>query len=189
MLDVGCGNGRVTNIADEIKIHYTGMDISTRLIDIARERHPHATFVMGSMTHLPFPDAHFDTVLFVASFHHLPSRVLQKQTLRECARVLKPEGIVLMINWNLWQRQFWSHHLQHFLKKPHTLGDLFIPWKDARGKTIVERYYHAVTQGEMRKLIRKTPFYIVEQYYERNGAKTRWWKGKNIVTILRKARD
>lgn len=189
ILDIGCGNGRVANIADEIKLHYTGMDISERMIDIARERHAHATFVVGSMTVLPFPDASFDCTLLVASFHHLPSRASRIQTLHECARVLKPGGIVLMINWNLWQRQFWSRHLQHFLKKPHAIGDLFIPWKDARGKTIVERYYHVVTQREMQRLVRATPFRVVGQYYEYNGNNAHWWNGKNIVTVLRKAHD
>ena len=50
MLDIGCGTGR---LLDEIKasgrtkIDYTGIDLSAKLINGARAKHPEAEFVMG----------------------------------------------------------------------------------------------------------------------------------------------
>jgi SAM-dependent methyltransferase len=47
------------------------------------------------MTHLPFADETIDRITFNASFHHTPD---QPRTLEECFRVLKPDGILAMVN-------------------------------------------------------------------------------------------
>ncbi len=51
--------------------------------------------VLESMTHLPFANESIDRITFNASFHHTPDH---DRTLAECFRVLKPDGIVAMVN-------------------------------------------------------------------------------------------
>jgi SAM-dependent methyltransferase len=51
--------------------------------------------ILESMTSLPFNDGSIDRITFNASFHHTPD---QRATLEECFRVLKPDGIVAMVN-------------------------------------------------------------------------------------------
>jgi ubiquinone/menaquinone biosynthesis C-methylase UbiE/uncharacterized protein YbaR (Trm112 family) len=51
--------------------------------------------VLESMTNLPFADQSIDRITFNASFHHTPDH---DRTLAECFRVLKPDGIVAMVN-------------------------------------------------------------------------------------------
>lgn len=53
--------------------------------------------VVEDTSGLPFPDASFDTVTFVACLNHIPNR---REVLRDAARVLKPNGrlIITMIN-------------------------------------------------------------------------------------------
>ena len=51
--------------------------------------------VLESMTHLPFSDSSIDRITFNASFHHTPDH---DRTLSECFRVLKPDGIIAMVN-------------------------------------------------------------------------------------------
>jgi len=51
--------------------------------------------VLESMTHLPFAKESIDRITFNASFHHTPDH---DRTLAECFRVLKPDGIVAMVN-------------------------------------------------------------------------------------------
>jgi ubiquinone/menaquinone biosynthesis C-methylase UbiE/uncharacterized protein YbaR (Trm112 family) len=51
--------------------------------------------VLESMTHLPFADGSLDKITFNASFHHTPDH---DRTLSECFRVLKPDGVVAMVN-------------------------------------------------------------------------------------------
>jgi SAM-dependent methyltransferase/uncharacterized protein YbaR (Trm112 family) len=51
--------------------------------------------ILESMTQLPFADSTIDRITFNASFHHTPDH---RQTLKECFRVLKPDGIIAMVN-------------------------------------------------------------------------------------------
>jgi ubiquinone/menaquinone biosynthesis C-methylase UbiE len=46
---------------------------------------------------MPFPDGHFDVVLSTMMLHHLPGAA-RRQCLRETARVLKPGGRVLVVD-------------------------------------------------------------------------------------------
>lgn len=50
------------------------------------------TQMIGSSGHLPFADASFDTVCFVACLNHIPERI---GALKEAHRVLKPGGRVV----------------------------------------------------------------------------------------------
>ena len=49
--------------------------------------------ILPSVSELPFDDDYFDTVTFVACINHIPER---EEALREVARVLKPNGRILI---------------------------------------------------------------------------------------------
>ncbi|HWD21096.1 MAG TPA: WecB/TagA/CpsF family glycosyltransferase [Verrucomicrobiae bacterium] len=51
--------------------------------------------ILESMTNLPLADNSIDRITFNASFHHTPDL---RRTLAECARVLKPDGVIAMVN-------------------------------------------------------------------------------------------
>jgi SAM-dependent methyltransferase len=55
------------------------------------------TIVVEDTAHLPYPDASFDTVTFIACLNHIPNR---EDVLREARRLMKPDGtlIITMIN-------------------------------------------------------------------------------------------
>ena len=52
-LDVACGTGFLTR---QLRGDITGLDQSARMLEIAQERSPEATFVRGDALELPFPD-------------------------------------------------------------------------------------------------------------------------------------
>jgi demethylmenaquinone methyltransferase/2-methoxy-6-polyprenyl-1,4-benzoquinol methylase len=67
-LDVACGTGYATSwLPGEI----TGLDQSPRMLAIAAERLPDATFVRGDALDLPFPDDSFDRVVTMNFYGHL----------------------------------------------------------------------------------------------------------------------
>lgn len=92
LLDIGCGPGPdvETFVADGYDV--IGVDITRPFLREADDRIPEAAFVQGDMRHLPFDDATFDGTWASASFHHVPRREAIA-TLRECRRVLRPEGV------------------------------------------------------------------------------------------------
>lgn len=97
LLDVACGSGGPTlRVARLTGCHVHGIDVHGKAVTTARIQarqaglEAQATFdEVDASRPLPFPDTSFDAVLCVDAINHLPDR---PQTLREWARVLKPEG-------------------------------------------------------------------------------------------------
>lgn len=190
--DIGCGNGRVAELCESRDILYTGSDISEGLLAQARRAHPGATFVASNMEHLPFADNSFDHVILVASFHHIPSSVKRIAVLNELKRIVRPGGTIMMTNWNLYQWKYWRLHIDAFArwlfaKEDSDMGDVLVPWKSQDGITQAERYYHSFLPMEIKYLLIQSGLQFIEQYYERNGERTRFWKGQNSVTVARKS--
>lgn len=189
VLDLGCGNGRVADLVNEIKGQYVGLDISEELITIARSLRPGNEFHVGSMHQMPFADNSFDHILPIASFHHIPGRDLRIQTLQEMRRVLKPGGYILMTNWNLHQWKFWKQRMRtnlDALRGKHDRGrnGMLIPWYTQDKQLLAERYYHSFTKKEMAGLAKAAGFRVADQYYETRGMHVPRRKGQNLVTIL-----
>ncbi|KXH72112.1 MAG: hypothetical protein AM326_11290 [Candidatus Thorarchaeota archaeon SMTZ-45] len=56
ILDVGCGTGLVARALVDNGLQVTGIDISHKMLDLAKHRVPQATFEIGVMTALEFED-------------------------------------------------------------------------------------------------------------------------------------
>ena len=67
-LDVACGTGFLTQ---HLRGDVTALDQSTRMLEIARERAPEATFVQADAIPLPFDDGAFDRVFTGHFYGHL----------------------------------------------------------------------------------------------------------------------
>ena len=72
ILDVGCGNGIITNVLPK-NIHVVGLDSSTEALKTV----VHET-VVGSIANLPFADNSFDLVMANDVIEHLPEEVYIK---------------------------------------------------------------------------------------------------------------
>ncbi len=100
VLDLACGNGRWL---DRFRpASYVGLDLNLAMLHEARRRYPDACFVQGDMTRLPFSDSSFEGVIsmFGAMGHLSPAR--QETMIREVWRVLKPGGLAVLTNGNMW---------------------------------------------------------------------------------------
>lgn len=91
ILDVGCGPGRDAKRFVDLGHRVIGIDLSEKLLDIARLHAPGANFHYMDLQHLRFPDASFDGVWAMSVLMHLEKKDLPG-ALTECARVLKPNG-------------------------------------------------------------------------------------------------
>ncbi len=195
ILDLGCGNGRLLQIFPQINFDYFGLDSSEKMLEIAKGKYnnnPRVKFLLADFSQpLKFPDNYFDVVFAIASFHHLPSRELRLRLLKEIWRVVKPGGYFVLTLWNLYKlKLIKKYHLWHLLLglKQRNLerGDVFIPWFLKNGK-ILQRYYHAFTFKEIKNLLEKNNWKIIEQYYcTAKARKSNWLKGDNLVVIAKK---
>lgn len=98
LLEIGCGNGRMTRSLCAAFGHVYAYDISQRMIDQAKQLlsdRANVTFVVGSGTDLrPFRDEMFDYCFSYTVFQHIPERSIVYTYLGEIFRTLKPGGIV-----------------------------------------------------------------------------------------------
>lgn len=182
ILDLGCGNGRLLQIFKEIDIDYTGADSSEKLIEIARKNYPNAKFEVADALHLSFPNNYFDKIYSVAVLHHIPSKELRLKFLEGVKRILKPDGMLILTVWDLWQwrktKKLFKFALLKLLGRSKLdFKDIFVPWQKN-----CQRYVHCFTEKELKALIKKAGFKIKE-----NGTlKMPDSKENNIYIVARK---
>ncbi len=105
VLDVGCANGfSIFQYAGYKEIKIRGIEVIPEMIEQAQELLWKCTahlqgqveFAIGDATALDEPDDHYDKVIVTRVIINLETWENQQKGLRECVRVLKPGGILLL---------------------------------------------------------------------------------------------
>ncbi len=187
ILDLGCGNGRLLVMLKDYQPNYLGIDFSAKLVEEAQKKWPDYSFKVADILDLSFLENKFDLVFLIATLHHIPSDRLRLKVLREVYSVLKPGGKLLMINWNLWQKDYLKYIIKYTLlklaeptkqvlpgikAKDLDLQDVFVPWQKKH-----LRYIHALTELNVASLVKKTGFEIIKNVSNK----------RNIITVAKKA--
>ena len=94
VLDVGIGTGRASIPLLAQGLRVTGVDSSQAMLDRCRQEAGAAPIelVRADLAELPFADASFDTLVSLNVLVHFPH---WRNVLREWARVLRPEGVMI----------------------------------------------------------------------------------------------
>lgn len=196
VLDLGCGNGRFAELFRGKNMEYLGIDNSEELINICRQRfagEKNIRFEVGDAIDFSPADKEFDLVLMIAVLHHIPSKKLRLQVLKNIHAVLAPGGKLIMRNWNLFNRKMAKQYYKRLLDFPYKISrgvwsckDAFIAWKHLGKKS--RRYVHSFTKGEMQKLLREAGFGEVNSYYESYSSDKPLsiWQGYNLVSEAKK---
>jgi demethylmenaquinone methyltransferase/2-methoxy-6-polyprenyl-1,4-benzoquinol methylase len=124
VLDVACGTGYLTR---HLRGDVAGVDQSSRMIAVARERVPGATFLRGDALELPAPDGAFDRV-FTGHFygHLLPKE--RERFLAEAARVARELVVVDSalrdgVDAEEWQERILKDGSRHSVFKRYFTGE------------------------------------------------------------------
>lgn len=89
VVDLGCGSGVFTDVLQRRGYRCSGVDLSPKLIEIARTKFRDVEFLEGDVERLPFADMSFDGVLLSGLVHHLPD---PSRCAAEVFRILRPGG-------------------------------------------------------------------------------------------------
>jgi len=90
-LDIGCGYGGQVAAFSGLFHECCGIEIQEERVEWAKKRVPGMEVVCGDALKLPWPAEHFDLVVCIDVFEHIPHDD-QHTAAAEIARVLKPSG-------------------------------------------------------------------------------------------------
>ncbi|NIB99224.1 class I SAM-dependent methyltransferase [Halobacterium sp. R2-5] len=156
-VDVGCGNGRHTELLAARADRAVGVDASRGLLATARERAADREFdadlVAGDAERLPLRDGVADLAVYVATLHHLRSRGARVASLDELARVLSTSGAALVSAWST----------EHDRFSEEEGFDTAVDWTLPGGET-VPRFYHVYDPGEFRADLRESALAVAESF-------------------------
>jgi len=113
LLDIGTGTGRVIEILGPRVAHAVGIDQSREMLAVARVNLERAGLTnsivrLGDMYQLPLADASFDAVVIHQVLHYADRPA---EAIAEAARVLRPSGILVVIDF--------APHALEFLREEH----------------------------------------------------------------------
>jgi ubiquinone/menaquinone biosynthesis C-methylase UbiE len=182
VLDLGCGNGRYYSMLQNKEVLYTGVDNSEKLIELAKNKYPGVEFKTADALSLPSPDNYFDKIYSIAVLHHIPSKELRLQFLKEAKRVLKQKGLLILTLWKFHERGEIFLLIKYTIlkilgKSKLDFKDILEPW----GKK-TERYYHWFSIKEARRLLEEAGFEVKKTGIAKNEKGNR----RNIYIIAEK---
>jgi len=166
VLDLGCGNGRLYEALENKKVIYLGIDSSQELLDLAKKNYPEGKFLLGDILELEKilkPEEKYDYIFCLATLQHVPSRQLRVEVLKNIKKYLAKDGEVVISNWNLWRSKhnkliFKFALAKIFGRNELDFKDIVFSWKSNQGEAVSDRYYHAFTKRELKKLAQEAGF-------------------------------
>src|SRR5947207_11705493 len=146
VIDLGCGSGTFTALLARAGYDSIGLDISAKLLEVGRRKHPHIEFVAGDIEHLPFPAESFDGALLSGVVHHFPD---PSPCANETFRLLRPRGRFLAFDPNRMNPLMWLYR------------DRASPFYSPIGVTANER---PVLAREVADIFRRVGFLVQTEY-------------------------
>jgi len=174
ILDLGCGNG---GVAHELARRgqagrYVGLDFSDELLHVARSGAVglDATFLRADLNspdwNKQLPISHFDFVFAFAVLHHIPSRELRLQLLRQVCGLLAPGGRFTHSNWQFLNSPKLKARVQEWAAVGLTAaevdeGDYLLDWRSGSSGL---RYVHQFSETELAGLTAESGFEMKETF-------------------------
>ncbi len=158
-LDVGCGNGRHSELLAEAGTSVVALDASRGLLREAADRLDGVAndvdLVQGDAAKFPLRADSVDLAVYVATLHHLPSRTDRHASLDELARVLAPDARALVSAWS-------TAHDRFDASADDDEGfDTSVDWTLPGGET-VPRFYHVYAPAEFRTDLAESGLALVD---------------------------
>ncbi len=102
ILDIATGTGEQALAFAKKGYKVVGIDLSEAMLKVANKKNKYENlrFKTADAANLPFKSNSFDVSCISFGLHEMPSAIMKK-ALKEMARVTKPKGIILVIDYDL----------------------------------------------------------------------------------------
>ena len=91
VLDIGCGSGVPVSLRLSSRFCLTGVDISDRMIELAKEKVTNAEFIRANILDVDFAENSFDAIISFYALFHIP-RKEQPILFHQLYKWIKPGG-------------------------------------------------------------------------------------------------
>ena len=152
IVDIGCGNGR--NMKNK-NYKFIGIDTCLEFIEICTNQGLSAIY--GGMTDIPLKENLCNSIISIASFHHLSTVQRRLRCFSEMNRILKPGGKLLLTVWSKTQPEKTKRKFKNY-------GDNYVSWKNKNDT--YHRYYYIFKTDELIELAHKSGFILIDNYWE-----------------------
>lgn len=174
VLDIWCGNGRFLSAIKEKNINfwkYLWLDLSSWLLEEASKLHPENEFLNLNMLDLDKIESKFDTIFFIASFHHLQKLEDRIEVLKKARNLLSEDWKIFFTNWNLiGQEKYKKSKIENSQNEFLSLDFNIKIWE-------FDRYYHGFSLKELDYLFKEALFELIENRV--------FDSGRNIISIVK----
>lgn len=100
ILDVGCGTGAHLELYQRYGCNLYGIDLSPSMLEVARTRlGASARLELGDATNMPYEAHIFDLLISMLSLHEMSPQT-RSGVIFEMKRVLKDDGLILLIDFH-----------------------------------------------------------------------------------------
>lgn len=181
VLDLACGTGRHSIPLSQDGYNVVGLDVSAKLLKIAKQRWPKVQVVKGDVRFLPFKTQTFAaSVSMDTSFGYLPSEADDRISLAEVRRVLFQRGVFVIDIFNreeLAQKyrketrsSKWKEYPSFFLQQKRTIsqkGDCLCDLWTIRDKAserlaVFEHSVRLYERDELQECLEKAGFSVTQ---------------------------
>ncbi len=117
ILDVGTGTGKQAFAFAKKGHEVTGIDLSEAMLNVGKKKNKYENvkFEIADATHVPFENNSFDVSCASFALHDMLSTIREK-ALKEMARVTKPEGKIVIVDYALPEKKVCRFIIYHFVK-------------------------------------------------------------------------
>nr|WP_255679999.1 methyltransferase domain-containing protein [Methanosarcina sp. DH2] len=116
ILDIATGTGQQAFAFAKKGYEVIGIDLSEAMLDVAKKKNKfkNAKFEVADATNLLFEDNSFDVSSISFALHDMPLSIREK-VLKEMVRVTRPEGIIVIVDYDLPKNRIGKFLIYHFI--------------------------------------------------------------------------
>lgn len=114
VIDLATGTGAQARAFAARGASVVGLDLSPRMLAIARRRTPRAAirYVEADATSVPERDASFDVASISFALHEMPASI-RERVIRELVRVTRPDGTIVVVDFARPRSRVWRFLVEH----------------------------------------------------------------------------
>ncbi len=146
ILDVATGTGQQAFAFAKRGHEVIGIDLSEAMLNVAKKenKYKNVKFEAADATNLPFEDNSFDVSSISFALHEMPLSIIEK-VLKEMVRVTKPEGIIVIADYDLPKNKISEFLVYHFVALYEA------------------KYYKTFIKSDLETLLRKNRIKIIDK--------------------------